>query len=121
MFITICELFNDPQYDDNDDISDETKNAVAIIQNCLEHQPTDILLGESNGVAVIKPNSVGMYDGNEVNILSVQYDKRGRLCYKIVQKLHRGSSTLVVIVEEVEKIDGKSEIGTFNEDTGEVV
>ena len=119
VFKITCELINDLDYKfslvDNEEINEETIKAIFIMRDCLNEDCHEILLNSNQQISVIKIGSECLYQGNVFRVVSIAYDKKGRLCYNIQTPVVRGVSQKLVPVDEVEKTDS-SEMDIFIEE-----
>lgn len=116
VFKITCELINDPDYKfslvDNEEINEETANAIFIMRNCLNEDSHEIQLNSSGQISVIKIGSECLYQGVISCINSIEYNRKGRLCYKIQMPIQGGTQQKLVPIEEVEKTE-KSKMDIF--------
>ena len=109
VFKTTCELINDPEYKfslvDNEEINEETINALFVMRDCLNEDSHEIVLNENGQITVIKTGSECLYQGKVVRVSSIEYNKKGQLCYVFQFPVTHGLKINKIPIEEVEKTE----------------
>lgn len=122
VFDIACRLINDStstfSFTENEEINQETIEAIVLINKCLKEEPEDLNFKGQNNVSVIKTGSEGLYNDKLVRISGVISTENG-LKYRISIPISNGSASKLVSINEIE-YTSKSELGVFNYDTYEV-
>ena len=123
VFDLACRLIKDSNYTfsftENEEINQETIDAVFLINECLKEDSENLNFKGQNNILVIKPGSKGNYNGVIVPIIKVSFHPTNGLMYTYKTIIKGGASTNRVSINEIETIE-ESEVGIYNAETDEV-